>query len=272
MDSNELFKTIERLKASLEDIGSAREQVNKTINAYAGTQREIENYVVKLNSVQTALKGLIELLKSNKVVIGQQATQAVKELNASCANIVSETKASLTAAIKNFKIASDESVGNINSQVEHLNEAIKKTSTLSGEISELTSSIKSLHDNLRSLQDAQAVFVRDIKTKQAEDSNQISAISQSLDKANAAIMVLDSDLKKTLSELVQRKTDLENIKIAIVQRINNVYSSLDNKIGMLENALVNKNEELAKKVGTLQILLIAQLVISVIAIVLLFVK
>ena len=85
-------------------------------------------------------------------------------------------------------------------------------------------------------------------------------------------MDLDSGLKKTLSELAQCKTDLEDIKSAIVRRINNVHSSLENKIGTLENTLVNKNEKLAKKVGTLQILLIAQLVISVITTVLLFVK
>ena len=265
-------KTIERLKASLEDIDSAREQVNKTVNAYAGTQREIDNYASKLNGVQAALNSMIVLLKSNKVVIDQQATQAVKDLNASCANIVSETKAGLTATTNDFKIASDESVGKINNQVEHLNEAIKKTSTISREISELTFSIKSLHDYLRSSQEAQDVAVGDIKTKQAEDSNQISAIDQSLDKANATIMDLDSGLKKTLSELAQCKTDLEDIKSAIVRRINNVHSSLENKIGTLENTLVNKNEKLAKKVGTLQILLIAQLVISVITTVLLFVK
>lgn len=92
--NNDLYQTIEELKDTLANIDSARKQVSDTIAAYSETQNGIQNYVEKLDGIESGLKKLIFLLQNNKVIIEQQASSAVANLQTTCNIIAEKTKRS----------------------------------------------------------------------------------------------------------------------------------------------------------------------------------
>ena len=85
--NNDLYQTIEELKNTLVNIDSARKQVRDTVAAYSATQSGIQNYVDKLHDIENALKQLVALLQNNKVIIEQQVSSAIVNLQTTCTEI-----------------------------------------------------------------------------------------------------------------------------------------------------------------------------------------
>lgn len=277
MENNELFKTIERLKESLEEVESARQQVSETVAAYSGTQKEIGKYVAKLDGIKSALNGLITLLQNHKVVIDQQSSQAVANLSSSCDTIIANANTKLNATADAFATASGESVAKMQVQQKLFDETIDKASSLKNEISALTSSVKSLQSELSSSQKAQDEAISSIDTTAKSISTQLSksdatinGIVTTLSGQNNSLSQISQALTAVSSTLAQLSISLQNVQTTLVQRVNNAQSQLGQQVTSIANNFNVKQEELKNKVSTLQTLLIVQLVISVIAIISMF--
>ena len=51
METNDLLKSLERMKSVLTDIESAKQQVEKTVNSYDGLNSTTAEYVSKLGTI-----------------------------------------------------------------------------------------------------------------------------------------------------------------------------------------------------------------------------
>ena len=149
MENNELFKTIERLKESLAEVESARQQVSETVAAYSDTQKEIGSYAAKLNDIKSALNGLITLLQNHKVIINEQSSQAVANLSSTCNTIITNADSKLSRTSAAFASASEASIMKMKEQQRLFDETIEKAGAIKNEVTALASSIRTISKGSR---------------------------------------------------------------------------------------------------------------------------
>ena len=284
MENNELFQTIERLKESLSDVESARHQVSETVSAYKGTQVEINSFVSKLQQIEHSLSGLIALLQNNKVLIEQQASQSVEVLCASCEEVITQTKSSLSSSSTAFTEQNKKAVDELNAQITRLHETIDKTSALSNEVQKtsnavasLIASVGTLQTELASSQQAQDKAISEIDTSQKDMSNQLSAtdstinnIVTSLNGQDNSLAQLSQSLSAANSKLKGLDTLLKGVQQALINHTSILNNQIVQNLSSLNDTIKEGQSTLQSKVGVLQILLIIQLVISVITLIVFF--
>lgn len=62
METNDLLKSLERMKSVLTDIESAKQQVEKTVNSYDGLNSTTTEYVKKLGAISPKIQELIDAI------------------------------------------------------------------------------------------------------------------------------------------------------------------------------------------------------------------
>ena len=62
METNDLLKSLERMKSVLTDIQSAKQQVEKTVNSYDGLNSTTAEYVNKLGTITTKIQELVDAI------------------------------------------------------------------------------------------------------------------------------------------------------------------------------------------------------------------
>ena len=62
METNDLMKSLERMKSVLTDIQSAKQQVEKTVNSYDGLNATTAEYVSKLGTITTKIQELVDVI------------------------------------------------------------------------------------------------------------------------------------------------------------------------------------------------------------------
>ena len=62
METNDLMKSLERMKSVLTDIQSAKQQVEKTVNSYDGLNATTAEYVSKLGTITTKIQELVDAI------------------------------------------------------------------------------------------------------------------------------------------------------------------------------------------------------------------
>lgn len=139
--NNDLYQTIEELKNTLVNIDSARKQVSDTVAAYSATQSGIQNYVDKLHDIENALKQLVALLQNNKVIIEQQVSSAIVNLQTTCTEITTRIQKGQEAMSLSFSEKLSSRIQEIDRQVSVFDNSIKRAESL-------TKNIKDTSDNV----------------------------------------------------------------------------------------------------------------------------
>ena len=99
METNDLLKSLERMKSVLTDIQSAKQQVEKTVNSYDGLNSTTAEYVSKLGSITTKIQELVD-------TIGKDYSQKVKAFEKDRESVVNASTAAaekLSNATEEFK-------------------------------------------------------------------------------------------------------------------------------------------------------------------------
>ena len=216
---------LERLEKNLQDINSAKKQVEDTINASSQLQNVVNGYVT---SVNTVLQETI-LLKEE---IGKMKNQKVTEVKEAVAAI----EASCTAIISTFKEDTSSILADLSSENDRLtksNEFLRVFQTKLEQSIEITSVLKTKQDKVSadvlSIHNSQQEATENI-SKQYDQLSQrmdtsITVLTDSMDKkfgkfskqteelhrAVTKIQMTIEDLGKQISE--QHVTNLKNINI-----------------------------------------------------------
>ncbi len=99
METNDLLKSLERMKSVLTDIQSAKQQVEKTVNSYDGLNSTTSEYVSKLGTITTMIQEVID-------AIGKDYSQKVKAFEKDRETIINESNVAtkeLSNATEMFK-------------------------------------------------------------------------------------------------------------------------------------------------------------------------
>lgn len=227
--NNDLYQTIEELKNTLVNIDSARKQVSDTVAAYSATQSGIQNYVDKLHDIENALKQLLALLQNNKVIIEQQVSSAIVNLQTTCTEITTRIQKGQEAMSLSFSEKLSSRIQEIDRQVSVFDNSIKRAESLaknikdtSDNVANVVQTIKVMRQELSSSQKEQDVVLSRIE---GNVSSLMASCSESVKALNDEINSKATNLRNDLGQL---KDSNENIIQKLANNQHTVLRSLDN--------------------------------------------
>lgn len=242
--NNDLYQTIEELKDTLANIDSARKQVSDTVAAYSATQSGIQDYVDKLCGIEYALKQLVALLQNNKVIIEQQASSAITNLQTTCTEITTKIQKGQEAMSLSFSEKLNSRIQEIDRQVSAFDNSVKKAESLAKNIKEtsdnvanVVQTIKVIRQELSSSQKEQDVVLARIEGNVSSLMTSCSESAKALnDEINSKATILQNDLG-------QLKDSNENIIQKLANNQHTILESLDN----LKNEISESEAEIEKQ-------------------------
>lgn len=192
--NNDLYQTIEELKNTLVNIDSARKQVSDTVAAYSATQSGIQNYVDKLHDIENALKQLVALLQNNKVIIEQQVSSAIVNLQTTCTEITTRIQKGQEAMSLSFSEKLSSRIQEIDRQVSVFDNSIKRAESL-------TKNIKDTSDNVANVVQTIKVMRQELSSSQKEQDVVLSRIEGNV----SSLMASCSESVKALNDEINSK-------------------------------------------------------------------
>lgn len=267
----EINTALEHLEKSLKDVKSAQEQVTTVANSYSQLQVEIKQYSDTLSVISSNLSSVITSVNGFHQQGLDNLASAWENLRTQSNAIVAEVKTQLSTTANDFKSETEKASGNLASQVSKLESSVDKLSSLHTKVEEAAASISKLKEEITKLQ-------TDLTTSQKAQDDAIASIDTNVKSVSTKLSATDTTINgivTTLSgqnnSLSQLSQTLAAVSSSITQLGTSLQNSLVQQISTLEQNAEVKHEELKNKVSTLQTLLIVQLIISVIAIIIMFV-
>lgn len=242
--NNNLYQTIEELKNTLENIDSARKQVSDTVAAYSATQSGIQDYVDKLCGIESALKQLVVLLQNNKVIIEQQASSAIANLQTTCTEITAKISEEQEATALSFSERLNSKIQEIDRQVSTFDNFVKRAESLA-------KNIKEISDNVANVVQTVKVIRQELSFSQNEqdvvlgriDGNVSSLMSSCSESAKALNDEINSKATILRNDLGQLKDSNENIIQKLANNQHTILRSLDD----LKNEISESKAEIEKQ-------------------------
>ena len=195
---------LERLEKNLQDINSAKEQVEDTINASSQLQNVVNGYVASVNAVlqeTILLKEEIAKMRDQKVT---EIKEAVTSIEASCNTIIAEFKKNSSSILTDFVSQND--------RLAKSNEELSAFQTKLEQSIEITSGLKTRQDEI-------SADVHSIHNKLQESTENISKqYGQLSQKVDADMTMLTKSMSKEFSRLSERTEEL-NRAITKSQRV-----------------------------------------------------
>lgn len=262
--NNDLYQTIEELKDTLANIDSARKQVSDTVAAYSATQSGIQDYTDKLCSIENVLEQLIALLQNNKVIIEQQASSAIANIQTTCTEITTRIQKGQEAMSLSFSEKLNSKIQEIDRQVSAFDNSVKRAESLAKNIKEtsdnvanVVQTIKVIRQELSSSQKEQDVVLSriegNISSLMASCSESAKALN---DEINSKATILQNDLG-------QLKDSNENITQKLANNQHTILKSLDDLKNEISEskAEIEKHAKINRNIGFATLALLLLLVI-----------
>src|SRR5574344_174306 len=226
--------TLERLEQGLNEIDSARMQVQNTVLASNELQATVAGYVSSINKFVGEIKEWEKHLEGTHVESTKDVQNALTDLKASCEKITELFSSSVDGSIKNF-----------NEQNILLEERVKDLNTLRDEIKSTTIEIQSIKDSLSKIskeindsQKNQDDTIEDIKQRVIElpetikdytdsiielTNNSKKDLKEVLDESNSTLLAID----RKMDDLKQTALDLQKSSNGIQRSCDNLKSTVD---------------------------------------------
>ena len=100
METNDLMKSLERMKSVLTDIQSAKQQVEKTVNSYDGLNTTTAEYVNKLGTITTKIQELVDAIGKD-YSLKVKAFEKDREMVINASTAATEKLSDVTEEFKN---------------------------------------------------------------------------------------------------------------------------------------------------------------------------
>lgn len=266
--NNDLYQTIEELKDTLANIDSARKQVSDTVAAYSETQNGIQNYVEKLEGIENGLKKLIFLLQNNKVIIEQQASSAVANLQTTCNIIAEKSKKDQETISRSF-------FENLNSKLQEVESLVNAFDISVKRAESLTKNIKDTSDNVANI----VQTIKNIRQELASSQKDQDAVLGRIEQNVSSLTESFSEQAKRLNEEINSKatnlqSNIDQLKVCnenLTQKLADNQSTLLKSLGELNAEISKSKADMEKKVRTNRYVAVVAIVLLLILVTLHFI-
>ena len=218
---------LERLEKNLQDINSAKEQVEDTINASSQLQNVVNGYVTSVNTVlqeTILLKEEIGKMKNQKVI---EVKEAVAAIEASCTAILSTFKEDTSSILADLSSEND--------RLTKSNEFLRVFQTKLEQSIEITSVLKTKQDKVS----ADVLSIHNSQQEATENiSKQYDQLSQRMD---TSITVLTDSMDKDFGKLSKQTEELHRAVTKTQMTIEDLGKQVsDQHVTNLKNININR--------------------------------
>ena len=241
---------LERLEKNLQDISSAKQQVEDTVNASSQLQNVVNNYVASINDVlqeTLRLKEEIGKMGNQKVT---EIKEAVTAIEANCNTIITEFKKDTSDILADFvsqnnKLAKSSEV--LNTFKKRLEQSIDMSSDLITKLEhtiEITAALKTKQDKIST--DVLSIH-HSLKESSESISKQCDHLSQRVDASRT--MLADAMSKEFRRLFIQTEdiiTKLEHT-IEITAALKTKQDKISTDVLSIHNSLKESSESISRQ-------------------------
>ena len=216
---------LERLEKNLQDINSAKEQIEDTINASSQLQHVVNGYVASVNAVLQETILLKEEIAKMRVQKVTEIKEAVTSIEASCNTIIAEFKKNSSSILTDF-VSQNDRLAKSNEELSafqtKLEQSIEITSGLKTRQDEISADVHSIHNKLQESTENISKQYGQLSQKVDADmtmltnsmSKEFSRLSERTEELNRAITKNQRDIEELCKQISDQHADnLKNINI-----------------------------------------------------------
>lgn len=253
MEANEILTSLAKLETSLNEIESAKEQVQKTVGAYSAVQKQIIDYTKALEAISESITNIIADVRSQRTALNDDAAsvfaslreksdEIILNLNSSVSNNLDSLKSALEAIMDSFtkdcSKATDSLKKNTNEEVNKLDERIKELKSCAANLNTLHENIKNTLGKIIEVEES----INDLKAEMLKTQGEQDTL---LTQIKDGISSLSSELGKTTKKISDAILNSSNTLNAATSAVRDKAIIIDEKV-----------EKTAKKLGNIGIVII----------------
>lgn len=221
MESKELLASLAKMEASLNEIKSARKQVEGTVSASNNLQKVVGDYV-------SSVKALCESLQSWEKELSDYDSSISRSLKttlgSSCDTVVKSFNTKVTNSTNDFKAKTENTLTKFTTQNSALAERVKELNAIGQAINTAADDIKAFKATLSQIskQISEAKNAEDAALKGLD--NKVVAIQRSID---AQVSAVQQQITECHQDLVSQKGHLKLIIESSTDLIKGELSKID---------------------------------------------
>ncbi len=257
-------QALDQLEKDLQEITSARNQVESTVKASTALQKVVGEYVLSVKTFCDSLKSWVADLRVRNSDIFNEYKEAIVKVNTTCAEIIESFKTDVEKTSTDFKNNTKSLVEQFTEQNNILSEHVQDLNILKEEILKATAEVQSIKGFLTQLS-------KDLKESQESQDIVLGYIKQKTDaipgiiseKADSIVGKLNSLYDKTvgIDSLLSRVFSLGQEVKAVSEQI---HSTIQSSTNSLHTAIESSKNDTSKSININRWITIGGIIILII--------
>ena len=206
MESNELLASLAKMEESLNEVESARKQVESTVKASSELQKEVKEYVSAVKALCVRLQSWETDLSVRESSISHEYEAAITQINSTCTEVISSFETGIEKTSKDFKSKTESVIVKFSEQNEKLSEKVKELVALQEHIKKATEEIESVKGALNEI-------LKELKDSQDEQD-------ATLDDLKIKVLGLNEKIESSKDTVLQAITQSEQSLSGILNQTN----------------------------------------------------
>lgn len=259
---------LQRLEQNLNDLTSARQQVEDTVKASNELQKVVAEYVSSIETLCTRLKRWDADLGNRESSLSHEIESMVTQLTTSSTQIVSLFLKSVEDTTSEFSNNTNAEITKFVEQNNKLAERVQELNKLREEIKKSTGEIQAIKESsaqiskdLKESQEGQDVLLDEIKAKVLATDTSTQEIITTLGTISQSISTSFNNLSSKCDALTNDIAGLAQLCQSIQSAATAIGSSIQNSTSQLESKINDTKEAISKAVNINRWIIIAGIIL-----------
>lgn len=259
---------LQRLEQNLNDLTSARQQVEDTVKASNELQKVVAEYVSSIETLCTRLKRWNTDLGERESSLSHEIESTITQLTTSSTQIVSLFQKSVEDTTSDFSKKTNAEITKFVEQNNKLAERVQELNKLREEIKNTTGEIKAIKESsakiskdLKESQEGQDVLLDEIKTKVASIETATQNIIYTLDGLTQSVASGFDNLSNKSDAIANDITQLTSLCQTIKSATATIGNSIQTSTSQIENKINEAKDAISKAANINRWILIAGIIL-----------
>lgn len=261
MDVQDILKSLTNLEQNLQNVESARKQVQETVNAYTATREQLSKLAAEVKVITTELNSIFAGIKDNQTEVSNEISTKVNAIFERINKKVDEIENSAKSIKEEFSKACKSSSSTIEDSVnkslliltEGVNETIKGFNGKAN--AEMDGIIEAMGNYKAFALSMPEQYKNSIEKTETEHKAVLEEVSKKFLTAISTHLSSFENISKGFESILEQyKTQNAELKVAIISKIDNLgvlQKQLGDKITSIDSKIDKSDEKLMENLSSL---------------------
>ena len=230
-------KALAQLEKDLQEINSARDQVESTVKASTELQKVVSEYVSSVQALCVGLKAWESELRAREGAISHEYEDAISRVNSTCTEIINSFSTVVKQTSTDFKDKTGSIVEKFTEQNRILTERVQDLNALKEDIKKATSEIQEIKESLSQIS-------KDLKESQESQDAVLDDIKLKIDAIPTAISTTAGGINDKLSFLQDKADSISSL----LSQVNSLGLEIKSISQQIQSTLQSSTESLISSI------------------------